>query len=237
MRWTLVTGGAVSLGAEITRMFAKQKRNCVIHYRHSKNQAEQLQKELQSFDIKVETIQGDFSTLESTQAFLQQYLNRFSETEILINNVGNYFLGPATMTSPKAVSELFQVNVNAALMCIQALLPSLKKYRGHVVNIGMAGSALNIANTYATIYNMTKLSLSMLTKSLAKELAPFQINVNMVSPGYLENSIDFPKSNNQMPWGRPATLSEVAEVIHFLTSGTARYMTGQNLEVAGGTKI
>jgi NAD(P)-dependent dehydrogenase (short-subunit alcohol dehydrogenase family) len=237
MRWTLVTGSAKQLGAEMMRMFAKEKRNCVIHFRHSKNQAEQLQRELLQLGVNAETIRGDFTTVDSTRAFLQEYLSRFEETEILVNNVGNYLLGNATTTTPESAIELFQVNVNAALMCVQALLPSLKKCRGRIINIGMAGSSLNVANIHATVYNMTKLSLSMLTKSLAKELAPFQVSVNMVSPGYLENSIDFPQDSRHMPWGRPAALSEVVEAVRFLTSTPMGYTTGQNLEIAGGTRI
>ncbi len=235
MRWTLITGGARRLGAAIARALAKKGRHCAIHYRHSQLQAEQLKNELRSYGVQAETIQGDFSTISSTQNFLNEYKERFSETELLINNVGNYILGNPTDLNPQTVLELFQINVNAALMCAQALLPSIKKCRGHILNIGMAGSAQNTANTYATIYNMTKLSLSMWTKSLAKELASQQICVNMVSPGYIENSIELPKDPKQMPWGRPAALSEVVDAVCFLTS--QNYITGQNLEVSGGTRI
>jgi NAD(P)-dependent dehydrogenase (short-subunit alcohol dehydrogenase family) len=237
MPWTLITGGAKRLGAAIVRTLSKEGRSCVIHYRDSKREAEQLKEEILAGGGQAETICGDFSTIGSTRSFLKEYLSRFEETEILINNVGHYLLGPASTTEPEAALELFQVNVLSALMVSQALLPSLKKYRGHIINLGMAGTAQSLANTHATIYNMTKLSLSMLTKSLAKELAPFHVAVNMVSPGYLENSIDLSTNPRHVPWGRPATLEEVAAAIRFLTSSQASYMTGQNLEISGGTRL
>jgi NAD(P)-dependent dehydrogenase (short-subunit alcohol dehydrogenase family) len=232
MRWTLVTGGAMHLGSAIVKTLAKEGRRCVIHYRNSKAQAEQVQNELLALGSLAEIIQGDFASIDSTRAFLQEYLSRFEETEILINNVGNYALGAPSEILPEEMCDLFQVNVNAPLMCIQALLPSLKKCKGHIVNIGTVGSTHNVANTYATAYNMTKLSLAMLTRSFAKELAPFQVSVNMVSPGYLETSVDLPKD---LPWGCPATLDEVAEYVRTFT--TSHYITGQNLEIAGGIRL
>ncbi len=237
MRWTLVTGGAKRLGAAIVRTLANEGRNCVIHYRNSKTEAEQLKDELRALGCQAETIYGDLSTIDSTRSFLSEYLSRFEETEILVNNVGNYALGPASSTDPKTALDLFQVNVISALMLCQAMIPSLKKCRGHIINLGIAGTSQSFANTHATLYNMTKLSLSMLTKSLAKELAPFHVAVNMVSPGYIENSVDLSSDPRHIPWGRPATLAEVAGAVRFLTSPQSSYMTGQNLEISGGTRL
>lgn len=236
-RYVLVTGGAQGLGRAICSALAKEKHNLVIHYRHSLQEAETLQKQLSQYPIQVETIFGDFSTIESTRTFLEEYQNRFAETKGLINNVGNYSLGHPLSISPEEMRDLFQINVTSALMCAQALTLSLKRSQGHIINIGMAGSDHVLANTHASLYNMTKTALSMLTKSLAKELAPFQVCVNMVSPGYLENSIDLPKQISDIPWGRAGQLKEVAELICFLISDQQRYITGQNIAIAGGVRI
>lgn len=237
MRWTLITGGARTLGAAIARTLAREGRHCVLHYRHSRREAEELQRELLEMGVCAETIQGDFSSIASTQALISDYLARFEETEALINNVGNYARGSATQTLPETAQTIFQVNVVAPLMLSQALFPALKRCRGHIVNMGMAGVEHPFANTHATLYNMTKQSLVMLTRSLAKELAPFQVAVNMVSPGYLENSVDLPKDPQSIPWGRPGTLEEVAEAVRFLLAPGTGYITGQNLEVSGGTRL
>ena len=93
------------------------------------------------------------------------------------------------------------------------------------------------ADVYSTAYTMTKASLLLLTKSLALELAPDQVRVNMISPGYLEDSVDLPMDLSKIPMQRPAKSEEVADVIAFLLSDKAYYLTGQNIEVAGGTRL
>ncbi len=228
MSYTLVTGGALRLGAHIAKSLAKEGRKVVIHYRSSKKEAEALAKE-----IGGQSIYGDFSTLEGVDLFLQEYAARFKETETLINNVGNYLIAPATKTAPASSLDLFQVNVNAPLALVQALMPTLKQ----VINLGMVGANIIRANTYATLYNMTKLSLHMLTKSLAKELAPNKITVNMVSPGHLENSIDLPSDLSTLPMKRSCSLEEVSRVILFLLQKESAHITGQNIEVGGGERL
>ena len=80
-----------------------------------------------------------------------------------------------------------------------------------IVNIGVAGVIALYADTYSTAYTMTKLGLWMLSKSLAKELAPQQVRVNMVSPGLLDNAVDMPKDLSKLPMRRPGTVEDVAE--------------------------
>jgi len=236
MKWTLVTGGALRLGAEICRAAARTGRNIAIHYRNSKEQALLLQEDLLKMGVQARIVQGDFSTLGSTKQFLDRYLAHFPNTDVLINNVGNYSIGPASTTSPQELQDLLQINTIAPLMLIQGLLSSLRQNRGHIVNIGMAGMSAVHANIHATAYNLTKLSLTMLTKSLAKELAP-DVTVNMVSPGYLENSVDMPTDMSQIPLGRLGHFQEVADAVCFFITGRKEYITGQNLEIAGGIRI
>ncbi len=234
MKWTLITGGARGLGREISRTLAVKRKKLVIHYHRSASEALELQGQLRRLGVDVEILEGDFSTVASTQLFIDQYIKQFSDTDTVVNNVGNYLLGAATAIHPQELNQLFHLNVTASLMVIQSLLPSLKQSHGHIVNMGMVGSNAVAANTYASAYNMTKLALAMLTKSLAKELAPY-ITVNMVSPGYTERSIDLPSDLSSIPMQRPARLEEVAHTVEFLLEQT--YITGQNIEVAGGTKL
>lgn len=237
MKWSLVTGGAKNLGAEICQELARQGHSVVVHYRNSEKEAQNIVKECLKYHVNAECIQGDFSSIESTQKFIDTYLTRFSETENLINNVGNYFIGSSLKSSPELWVELFQTNLHAPYLLIRNLLPSIKKFQGSIINVGVAGLNFVHANVHATAYMMTKSGLLMLTKSLALELAPDQVRVNMVSPGYLEQSIDLPKDLSKIPMQRLAKNHEVAETILFLLSDQASYITGQNIEVAGGTRL
>ena len=237
MKWTLVTGGALRLGAAVCHAVAKEGKNVVIHYRTSSAQAMCLRDELIGYGVAADIVQGDFSTLESTSAFIDRYLQRFSETENVINNVGTHALGSALKTSPEEFNQLMQINAIAPFAIIQGLLGSLKQHRGAVVNIGMVGAHHIAANTHAAAYHLSKLSLAMLTKSLAKELAADHVSINMVSPGYLERSVDLPTDIVHIPAQRLGSFEEVVRAVLFFLSKESRYITGQILEVAGGVKL
>src|SRR5262249_50374524 len=136
MIWTLVTGGARRLGAEICRTLASEAHSLVIHYNHSSEEAEQVAKECRSFGVEAETIHGDFASKVTTESFINKYLEQFPNTKNLINNVGNYFIGPASKTSTDQWYDLFQNNLHTPFILINSLIPSLKKYKGNIINIG-----------------------------------------------------------------------------------------------------
>lgn len=234
MAWTLVTGGAKSLGAAICRTLALHGHDIVVHYNTSAHEAEAIAEFCRQQNVKAATIQGDFATKESTLHFVKRYQEQFLSTKYLINNVGKYLIAPLSKTDVDPWYALFQTNLHAPFILMQALTASLKENKGGIINIGTAGIDNVTADTYSSAYRCTKLSLWMLTKSLAKELAASHVTVNMVSPGYLETSVDMPKS---FPMGRPAALSEVADLVEFLLSPKGEYITGQNIEVAGGIKL
>lgn len=231
MNWTIVTGGAKGLGAEICLHLAQKGYPVIVHYCTSENEALSIAAQCRALGVQAECIQGDFSTRTSTEKFIRNYESRFPQTQNLINNVGNYFLGSAMKTPLDTWYSLFQTNFFAPLAIAQALLPLISSAKGNIVNIGVVGIQNVTASTYSTAYDQTKLALLMLTKSLAKELASIPVRVNMISPGYLERSIDKPKN---FPMKRPGTYAEVAEIVAFFLDPKNDYITGQNIEVAGG---
>ncbi len=235
MAWTLITGAAKKLGREIAYALAAQGRDLVIHYRTSREEASELVDDLKQRGVRAASLQGDFSSIEATQEFIDRYLKQFSDTQGLVCNVGNFVRSSVLNTDPQELAALFQTNVTSALCLIQALTPSISHLKGEIVTIGMAASGKARPSTYAFAYDLTKSALWMLTQSLAKELASQHIRVNMVSPGYMEESIDLPKAS--LPMGRLATFAEVARAVAFLMGKENGYITGQNLEVAGGVRL
>lgn len=228
--WTLVTGGAKRLGAALCLALAEKGHSIVVHYRHSQKEALQVVAHCQALGREAAAIQGDFSSLASVQDFIQRYLQQFSETGALINNVGDYLICSALHTSIEDWMSLFQVNLHTPFMLTQALAPSLVRYQGQIVNIGVSGLYRHAANTYATAYTLTKQGLWGLTLATARELASQGVRVNMVSPGQLEISVD----RHLLPMNRSATCWEVCRVVSFLLDPESAYITGQNIEVAGG---
>lgn len=237
MTWTLVTGAAKGLGAEICLELAKNGYDVVVHYNKSRKEAEEIANKCRQMGVKAETIQGDLASNEGVDSFISRYLERFPETSVLINNVGNYLLKSSTQTSVQEWQDLFQTNLTAPFVLSNALVPSLKKHRGHLINIGVNGLLFARADTYATAYSITKYGLWMLTRSLAKELAVEGVRVNMVSPGLMENAVDLEKILPLVPFKTATPLSEVAGLITFLLKPENTHITGQNIEVAGGLRL
>lgn len=229
MTWTLITGGAIRLGAEIAKELAKAGHKVVIHYNHNKEAAEKL-----AGDIGGKAIQGDFSS----RAGVDDFLSRYSfDTKYLIHNVGNYLIDKPLHTPIEAWEALFQTNLFAPVRITQKLAPEIIKSEGRIITIGVTGINSSRADTYATAYTQTKASLLGYTKGLAKELAPTGVTVNMVSPGRLENAVDLPENPKSDPMGRPGKLSEITRVIKFLLEPDSAYITGQNIEVAGALRL
>jgi len=229
----LITGAARHLGRAIALKLASRKHPLVLHYRSSKREAESLAAACKEQGCEVVLLQGDFSTQEGVKDFTTRYLSYSFETKGLINNVGNYHMGPASRTTEEEWCALFQTNLHTPFFLSRALLPSLKKSRGRIVNIGTVGLKGMRGNTHATAYTLSKAGLALFTLSLAKEVASDLVTVNMVSPGYLENSED----SGPMPMGRGASMEEVAHTVAFLFEPEAAYITGQNIEVAGGVAL
>lgn len=228
--WTLVTGGAKRLGASLSHSLAEQGLDLVIHYRRSENEAHEVVEACRMKGVKAEAIQGDFSSEESLMDFARRYLERFPETGALINNVGEYLIRSALKTTLQEWTSLFQSNLYAPFYLVQSLSPSLIRHKGRVVNIGVAGLTRHSAYTYASAYMLAKDALLGLTRALARELAPYEVCVNMVSPGELDNSID----HHPLPMKRPATSEEICRAVQFLLNPASGYITGQNIEIAGG---
>lgn len=232
MNWTVITGGAVRLGAALCRHLAAKGYPLIIHYHTSEKEAFELVKECQEMGVAAECIQGNFSSQETTLQFIESFKIRFGSVQNLICNVGNYHLGSPLSTPLETWQFLFQINYFSQLSFIQHCAPLIQKTQGSIITMGVVGIQNVVANLHRTAYNQTKLALWMLTKSLAKELAKDHVRVNMISPGFLSNSIDAPK--NELPMGRYAQLEEVCEIVSFLLDPKQAYITGQNIEVAGG---
>lgn len=236
MAWVLVTGGAKGFGREICIELAKRKHPVVIHYRLSEKEASHTAKLCRDLGVEAEILPGDFEKIEDLKRFIDKYQERFGDTKGIINNVGNYLIKSLALTEGDEWHSLFHTNVHAPFYLIRALLPSIKKYKGHIVNIGTVGLLSHRTNPSSPAYGVTKMALWHLTRSLAKELANDSVCVNMVSPGYLETAVDLKDSAN-LPMKRAASLQEAAHWVAFLFEKEANYITGQNIEIAGGVGL
>jgi 3-oxoacyl-[acyl-carrier protein] reductase len=237
MSWALITGGAKRLGRTLALELAKRGHCVAVHYRKSCSEAENVVAECQQFGNQAVAIQGDFTSQRGVEEFLKRYQKQCSETSLLIHNVGNYYIGSLAKTSAEEWRALFQTNFHAAVQITQTLTDSLSEQKGAILAIGCSGLE-GRASKQSPAYRSSKIALLYYVRALASELAEKGVSVNMVSPGRLLNSVDLTEERiHAIPMGRPGELEEVARAVLFLADPTNRYITGQNLEVAGGLGV
>ncbi len=161
--------------------------------------------------------------------------------DILINNAGINILGSGIEVSDETIKQMMQINLVAPLRLVRAIAPGMveRKY-GRIVNISSIWGT--ITKPRRVTYSMTKSGLNGMTRTLAVELAPYNVLVNAVAPGYVNTDLtkqnnsaaEIEKIRNSIPLGRLAEPGEIAEVVAFLSSARNTYITGQVIVTDGG---
>jgi NAD(P)-dependent dehydrogenase (short-subunit alcohol dehydrogenase family) len=223
------------LGRRLAEDLARRGLRVVVNYRGSKDEAEAVVAGISDGGGSARAVRCDVGDSGDVAAMFRSVADVEGRLDVLINNVGVY--------SPRSILELdvdqwdatLRTNLSGAFYCCRAAWP-LMRDGGAIVNIGYAGVDALTANTDATDYQVSKTGLLVLTKSLAKALAPRGVRVNMVSPGQLANSIDLPGDvAGEIPAGRAGTLDDISAAVAFLVEN--EYVTGQNIDVAGGYRL
>jgi len=237
----LVTGSAVRIGAEVVRHLHTAGYCVIIHFRQSEIQARELVDELtETREKSAFCIQADLSNDDDLKKLALRAHEQWGRIDLLVNNASSFFPTPLGSCTLGQWDELIASNAKAPFFLSQLLLPELKKVNGSIVNIIDIHANAPLKNH--TVYCMAKSALSMMTLSLAKELAP-EIRVNGVAPG----AVLWPKPEDEMlesekqtilasvPLNRLGKATEIAEAVHFLAS--SKYITGQIIAVDGGRSL
>lgn len=231
----LVTGGALRLGRHLCQLLAAQNYRVVIGYRTSGAEAESLAIEIAERGGSARAAHVDVGTLQSAEELFGTIDEVEGRFDLLINNVGNYNPQPIADLEPAHWDATLQTNLSGAYYCCHLALKRLGR-GGQIINIGMAGLHGVDADTTGLDYHVSKSGLLVVTRSLAKAYAAHGIRVNMVSPGMLTNSIDFPEDVAAwIPMGRGGDVDDVGQAVLYLLK--AGYVTGVNIDVAGGYRL
>lgn len=236
-RVAVVTGGARRLGRHLCGMLARRGYAVVVLYRGSHDDAATLVEEIVAQGGRARALAVDISVEPQVKAVFENIAAHEGHVDVLVNNVGNYNPQHVTKLDPAVWDATIASNLSGAYYCCHHALQVLRD-GGTIVNIGMAGLEGIRANEFGADYYVSKTGLLVLTRSLAAAYAGRQIRVNMVSPGQLENSIDLPppdKIGAWVPLGRAGALEDVSHAVEFLLD--ASYVTGANIDVAGGYRL
>lgn len=239
-RVALITGAAHRVGAQLARTLHTRGYNVIIHFRQSQAAAVALKTSLEQDRLdSVALIQGDLLSTPANKQLIETAVTRWGRLDALINNASSFFPTPVGEITEAHWDDLVGTNLKAPLFLSQAAAPHLTVTEGTIVNI-VDIHADRPLKTYP-LYCAAKAGLVMLTKSLARELAP-HVRVNAVAPGTImwpQRDIDEARKKNiisRTALQRQGTPQEVAKAVSFLLDD-ADYITGQIITVDGGRTL
>jgi 3-oxoacyl-[acyl-carrier protein] reductase len=240
-RVALITGAGRGIGKAIALAFAREKAHAVINDIHPEDELERVAHEIAGLGVKSLVIQADVTQSDQVDQMIQQVEEAFGRLDILVNNAGTIRRGTIETMTEEDWDQVIQVNLKGTFNCSKAVVPIMKRQKGgKIVNVSsVAGKTGDI--TSAPGYGPSKAAIDALTKTLARELAQYGINVNAVAPHAIETemSAQWPEEKRRaivetIPLKRLGRPEEVAEAVLFLASDRAGFITGEVLDVNGG---
>lgn len=236
----LVTGGARRIGAEIAKHLHRQGMRLIVHYRSSDQEAHDLQAELnRNRSGSVVLIKGDLLDVHKISHLAKESVKVFSRLDAIVNNASSFFPTPIGATSEDDWNNLLGTNLKAPFFLAQAAAPALARTRGTIVNIADIYGVRPLKNH--AVYSTAKAGLIMLTRALARELAP-DVRVNAVAPGAIlwpeddGDEVAHQRLISRTPLKRMGTPEEIAAAVEFLIRD-ARFTSGHVIPVDGGRSV
>ncbi len=234
-RWALVTAGAQGLGRAIVEGLVDDGLSVLVHYHRSRAPAEALIAELP--EGRALAVQADLSGHDGCEMLVRAVQQGPGRLDVLVNNLGVYPEKKLLEFDPAEFRQIFEVTCASVFQVTMGLLPLLRDapVRGRVINIGDSAADRIEARVLATPYHIAKMGVNVLTRTFAKALKDESITVNMVSPGFLENSVGRP--GEPLPNGEPGRFADILGAIRYLLSPAADYVSGTNIVVSGGWNL
>ena len=235
----LVTGASRGIGKAIAVKFAKKGYNVAISCVHREDRLLQAKKEIEAFQVSCLAYRGDMGDMTCCQEFFGQVKKQFGGVDVLVNNAGISYIGLLQDMTSEDWERMLHVNLTSVFNCCKLAIPyMLQQKQGKIINISSVWGSVGASCEAA--YSATKGGVNALTKALAKELAPSNIQVNALACGAIDTEMNQWMEEDELialvediPAGRLGRAEEVADLVYHLGyKGT--YLTGQVIGLDGG---
>ena len=231
----IVTGASNGIGRAIAERLAEDGAIVVVNYSKSSEKAQQVVVGIQGKGGKALAVQTDMSQVAEARRLVIDTVKQFNRLDILVNNAGKFMPKPLDDTTEEEFDSVIALNAKGPYFAMQEAAKVLKD-GGRIVNISTGGTHLHFPG--ATAYLGSKAALEQYTKGLAQELASKGVTVNTVSPGFTETGMmteEYRQIGIQLsPMKRLGVPKDIADVVAFIVSEEARWVTGQTIQVGGG---
>jgi 3-oxoacyl-[acyl-carrier protein] reductase len=239
----LITGASSGIGRATAEAMARQGARVGVNYCKNQVGAEQAAGTIRKAGSEALVIRGDVTRHAEVLALVEAVRKAWGRIDILVNNAGD-LLARRTLVdmTEEYWDQIMALNLKSAFLCVKAVWEEMAARKsGCIINVSSI-AARNGGGSGAAAYAAAKGGLLTYTKSLAKELAPHGIRVNAIAPGVIATPYHerhspgevFQRFVASIPLGRAGTAEEIADVIVFLASPAARFITGETIEVNGG---
>ncbi len=239
----LVTGGSHGLGKGICLSLASEGVKVAVNYRKSPEKAEAVIQEIKdTYGVEACAVSGDVSNEDGIVDMFDRTEQQFGTVDVLVNNAGICPVSYIKDMPAEMWRSTIEINLNGTFLASREMTRRLLEAErpGRIINV-VSQAAFNGSATGKSHYSASKAGVVAFTVSLAKEVARNGITVNAIAPGMMLTEMtaetlekNAERYNQQIPLGRIAETSEVADVITFLASDKAAYMTGATVDVSGG---
>ena len=231
----VVTGASAGIGRAIAERLAQEGATVVVNYGASADKARAVVAGIETKGGKAIAVQADMSRIADARRLIQETAERFGRLDILINNAGMALFKPLIETTEQEFDRVFALNTRGPYFTMQEAAKVIED-GGRIVNISTDGTHMGFPGV--TAYLASKGALEQITKGLAHELASKGVTVNTVSPGFTETAMlpdAFRETGAEMsPLKRLGTPEDIADVVLFIVTDQARWLTGQNIHASGG---
>lgn len=241
-RVALITGGIRGIGRALALRLAGEGWAIAACYRTSDADARDTESELRARGAQALVTRADVSDPAAAEALVRRVESTWGRVDAVVNAAGPYHRVPLLQETPAAWRAMFDNNLHPVFYLARAAAPGMTARRwGRIVSFAMANADQMAGQTEVTAYYIAKAGVLILTRSLARALAPHGITVNAISPGFIATGSAPPEELatlvKRIPAGHVGEPSDAVAAAMFLLSEEARYVTGTNVHVSGGWGI